>query len=85
MRQQLLLLPDTQAARGLKSRPLEAIYQEAAQLVANGVREISLVAQDTGSYGRDLYGKPSLHLVIKRLATLLISSGCGSCTFIQPQ
>lgn len=54
----------------LQSRPLEAIRQEAAQLVAHGVREISLVAQDTGSYGKDLYGKPSLELVIKSLAVL---------------
>ncbi len=55
---------------GLASRPLEDISKEAAQLVAHGVREITLVAQDTGSYGRDLYGKPSLDLVIKRLAAL---------------
>ncbi len=55
---------------GLASRPLEAICQEAARLVAHGVREINLVAQDTGSYGRDLYGKPSLDLVIRRLAAL---------------
>lgn len=54
----------------LASRPLEAIYQEAVQLLGNGVREITLVAQDTGSYGKDLYGKPSLELVIKRLASL---------------
>jgi ribosomal protein S12 methylthiotransferase len=55
---------------GLASRPLEAICQEAAGLVAHGVREINLVAQDTGAYGRDLYGKPSLDLVIRRLAAL---------------
>lgn len=55
---------------GLKSRPSEAICQEAAQLVALGVGEITLVAQDTGSYGRDLYGKPSLDLLIKQLAAL---------------
>lgn len=55
---------------GLKSRTLEAISQEAVQLVASGVREISLVAQDTGSYGKDLYGKPSLDRVIKNLAAL---------------
>jgi ribosomal protein S12 methylthiotransferase len=55
---------------GLASRPLEAIVKEAAGLVAHGVREINLVAQDTGSYGSDLYGKPSLDLVIRRLAAL---------------
>jgi ribosomal protein S12 methylthiotransferase len=55
---------------GLASRPLEAIIQEAAGLVAHGVREINLVAQDTGAYGSDLYGKPTLDLVIRRLAAL---------------
>lgn len=55
---------------GLASRPLETILQEAAGLVALGVREINLVAQDTGSYGSDLYGKPTLDLLIRRLAAL---------------
>jgi ribosomal protein S12 methylthiotransferase len=55
---------------GLASRPLEVILQEAAGLVEHGVREINLVAQDTGSYGRDLYGKPALDLLIRRLASL---------------
>ncbi len=55
---------------GLASRPLDAIVQEAAGLVAHGVREINLVAQDTGSYGSDLYGKPTLDLLIRSLAAL---------------
>ena len=55
---------------GLASRPLEAIVQEAAGLVAHGVREINLVAQDTGAYGSDLYGKPTLDLLIRRLSAL---------------
>lgn len=54
----------------LTSRPLEAIFREAVQLVEQGVREITLVAQDTGSYGKDLYGKPSLDLVVRRLAAI---------------
>ena len=49
---------------------MEAILQEAAGLVDQGVREINLVAQDTGSYGSDLYGKPTLDLLIRRLAAL---------------
>jgi ribosomal protein S12 methylthiotransferase len=35
------------------SRPLEAIVDEARQLVAQGVKEIVLIAQDTTAYGRD--------------------------------
>jgi ribosomal protein S12 methylthiotransferase len=36
-----------------RSRPLEAIVAEARQLVAQGTREIILIAQDTTAYGRD--------------------------------
>lgn len=52
----------------LTSKPLGDIYREAIQLVEGGVREIILVAQDTGSYGRDLAEKPSLAMVLKELA-----------------
>lgn len=47
-----------------KSRPIEAIVQEARRLAEYGVVEAILVAQDTTAYGRDLYGKPGLaHLL----------------------
>jgi len=36
-----------------RSRPMEAIVDEARQLVAQGVKEIVLIAQDTTAYGRD--------------------------------
>jgi ribosomal protein S12 methylthiotransferase len=35
------------------SRPVEAIVEDAAELVREGVKEIVLVAQDTTAYGRD--------------------------------
>jgi ribosomal protein S12 methylthiotransferase len=37
-----------------RSRPRETILGEARQLVAQGVQEIILIAQDTTAYGRDL-------------------------------
>lgn len=37
----------------LRSRPLEAIVDEAQALVAAGARELVIVAQDTTDYGRD--------------------------------
>jgi len=37
----------------LRSRPLEAIIDEAAGLVAAGAKELVVVAQDTTDYGRD--------------------------------
>jgi ribosomal protein S12 methylthiotransferase len=37
-----------------KSEPLERLVREAQQLEAQGAKEINLVAQDLGHYGRDL-------------------------------
>ena len=42
--------------RGLQvSRPIEAIVAEARELAEGGAQEISLIAQDTTSYGKDIY------------------------------
>ena len=49
------------------SRTIENIVAEAKELVAKGVTEIDLIAQDTTSYGIDLYGKPSLPELLKEL------------------
>jgi ribosomal protein S12 methylthiotransferase len=44
-----------------RSEPLERLVREAQQLEAQGAREINLVAQDLGHYGRDLgRGAPAL-------------------------
>ncbi|SMC07138.1 SSU ribosomal protein S12P methylthiotransferase [Sulfobacillus thermosulfidooxidans DSM 9293] len=45
---------------GYRSRPLQDIIGEARQLVASGVRELILVAQDSTIWGHDLYGHPEL-------------------------
>ena len=42
------------------SRPIEKIVDEVKALAKKGVSEICLIAQDTTSYGKDIYGKPSL-------------------------
>jgi len=54
----------------LKSREPESILREAAQLVAGGTKEIILVAQDTGAYGRDLPERPSLAGLIREICKL---------------
>jgi len=41
----------------LRSRPLEEILSEVKMLVSGGTRELILIAQDTTSYGYDLYGE----------------------------
>ncbi len=52
------------------SRPMEDILAEAQRLLADGVREISLIAQDLTFYGLDLYGKRQLPSLLEKLATL---------------
>ncbi|SJZ35547.1 ribosomal protein S12 methylthiotransferase [Cetobacterium ceti] len=52
----------------LRSRTIEDIVKEAEALVANGVREINLLAQETTEYGLDLYGKKALPDLLKALA-----------------
>lgn len=49
------------------SRTIENIIEEAKDLVSKGVTEIVLIAQDTTSYGIDLYGKPSLAKLLEEL------------------
>lgn len=50
-----------------RSRTLESLTAEAEMLVAKGVKELVLVAQDTSVYGRDLYGEPKLHTLLEKL------------------
>lgn len=49
------------------SRPIENIVSEAKQLADKGVTEIVLIAQDTSSYGIDLYGKQALAELLEEL------------------
>ena len=59
------------ALRGaFRSRPLEKLIQEARELVAGGVKEINLIAQDITAYGKDLAGGESLELLIGELTKL---------------
>lgn len=49
------------------SRSIENILEEAKELVKKGVTEIVLIAQDTTSYGIDLYGKQALPTLLEEL------------------
>lgn len=51
------------------SRPIDDLVAEAKQMVADGVREIIIIAQDTTYYGMDLYGRRRLGELLERLAT----------------
>ena len=57
--------------RGIyRSKPLDEVLEEAKIMAASGVKEISLIAQDTTSYGQDLYGKPVLEKLLKKLVKI---------------
>ena len=53
-----------------RSVPMERLIKEASDLVEQGVKEIILVAQETTLYGIDLYGKKSLHVLLKELCKI---------------
>ncbi len=56
------------AIRGpLRSRPWQEIREEARFFLDTGAREIILVAQDTTSYGLDIYGRRSLGPLMENL------------------
>lgn len=50
------------------SRPIDDLVQEAKRLVAGGVKELLVIAQDTTYYGMDIYGKRALSELLERLA-----------------
>lgn len=54
----------------LRSRSIEDIVEEAKRLVASGVREINLLAQETTEYGIDLYGDKKLATLMKELCKI---------------
>jgi ribosomal protein S12 methylthiotransferase len=49
------------------TKPIEEVLAETQELVADGVRELNIVAQDTTYYGLDLYGKPRLADLLKQM------------------
>ncbi len=50
-----------------RSKPMEDIVREARLMTQHGVKEISLIAQDTTSYGVDLYGKVQFVPLLEKL------------------
>ena len=50
-----------------RSVPEERLLNQAEYMASQGVRELILVAQETTVYGTDLYGKKTLHILLKKL------------------
>lgn len=53
-----------------ESRPMEDIIEEVKKLAKSGYKEIILIAQDTTKYGIDIYGKPKLAELLKKLCKI---------------
>ncbi|MGL4571909.1 MAG: 30S ribosomal protein S12 methylthiotransferase RimO [Clostridium sp.] len=53
-----------------RSREMENIIKEAKDLASKGTKEIILIAQDTTLYGSDIYGRKTLHILLKELSKI---------------
>ncbi|GKS09952.1 ribosomal protein S12 methylthiotransferase RimO [Paenibacillus chitinolyticus] len=51
-----------------RSRSMESVISEARQLASQGVKEVSLIAQDSTNYGTDLYDKFMLPELLNRVS-----------------
>ncbi|HIZ18586.1 MAG TPA: tRNA (N6-isopentenyl adenosine(37)-C2)-methylthiotransferase MiaB [Candidatus Olsenella stercoravium] len=51
-----------------KSRTMESVVAEVERLVADGVREVTLLGQNVNSYGRSIYGEPRFAELLRRVA-----------------
>lgn len=54
----------------MRSRSMENVIDEAKQLAESGVKELILIAQDTTSYGLDLYGELKLSELLNELCKI---------------
>ena len=53
-----------------RSVPMETLIAQAKHLVANGAKELILVAQETTLYGKDIYGEKSLPKLLEELSKI---------------
>ena len=51
----------------MRSRTIEECVAEAKRLAERGVKELTVIAQDTTAYGADIYGEPNLSELLKQL------------------
>lgn len=55
---------------GRRSVPIEKLVAEAKTLANGGVKELTLIAQDTSAYGSDIYGEPKLAELLSELSEI---------------
>ncbi len=52
------------------SRKIEDVVKEVHTMLANGIREIQIIAQDTTRYGTDLYGEARLFELLEQIEAI---------------
>jgi ribosomal protein S12 methylthiotransferase len=62
------IIPQLRGA--FRSRRFESVVREAENLAATGTREITLIGQDTTSYGEDLKLRDGLAVLLEKLASI---------------
>ena len=53
-----------------RSVPMDVVLNEARMLAEAGIRELNIVAQETTTWGKDLYGEKRLHVLLKELCKI---------------
>ena len=46
---------------------MDYVLEDARQLAASGVKELNIVAQETTTWGKDIYGEKRLHVLLREL------------------
>ena len=68
------------------SRERDVILDEVRHLASGGVREVVLIGQDTGIWGRDLPGKPTLASLMRDVAAVMAPyDGWVRVLYLQPE
>ena len=55
---------------GRRSVPMDRLLTEAKLLADGGVKELTVIAQDTTSYGVDIYGRPMIRELLNELSKI---------------
>lgn len=50
-----------------RSVPMDYVLEDARRLAASGVKELNIVAQETTTWGKDIYGEKRLHVLLREL------------------
>ena len=53
-----------------RSVPMDVVLNEARMLAEAGICELNIVAQETTTWGKDLYGEKRLHVLLKELCKI---------------